>query len=213
LIRQALEAAISDYESTGPLSDNLKVEYLVFVTTYDDTDQVWKCLNDQNVVGAGKPAWFARDLNLFRLSKGFKNEPERSRRIARLVFANLLATCDLPPERRPPIACSLPHPDPTAKYTLVDLCSLGDSAPAKARALPPERILQWFHTTLFASQILPAFSPLIKVIDRERTTQANLVIALADRLYEMERGHAPESVEELVGPYLKVLPGGSFSAK
>jgi hypothetical protein len=208
LIRQALVAAISDYEMTRPLSDNVKVEYLVFLPTYNDPDQVWKCLNDQNVVGTGKPAWFARDLNLFRLSKGLKGEPERSRRVARLIFANLLATCDLPPERRPPIACSLPHPDPTAKYSLVDLCSLDDSAPASARALPPEKILQWFHTTLFASQLLPALSPIIKAIDRERPTQANLVITLANRLYEIERGRPPETVEELIGPYLKSLPEG-----
>ena len=208
LLRRALDAAIADYATTGPLSDNLKVEYLVFLTTYNDTDQVWKCLNDQNVVGASKPAWFARDLNLFRLSKGFKNEPERSRRVARLIFANLLATCDLPPERRPPIDCSLPHPDPSAKYSLVDLCALDDSAPASARALPPAKILQWFHTTLFASQILPAFSPLIKAIDREQTTQANLIIALANRLFEIERGQPAETVEELVGPYLNVLPEG-----
>ena len=210
LLRPALDAAIADYATTGPLSDNLKVEYLVFLTGCDDPDLVWKCMTDPNVLGTSKTVvWFARDLNLFRLSKGFKNEPERSRRVIRLVFANLLATCDLPPERRPPVACSLPNSNPSSKTTvLVDLCSLDGSAPAPARALPPEKILEWFNTTLFASQILPAFSNFIKAIDRERTTQASLVIALANRLFEIERGQPPETVEELVGPYLKALPEG-----
>ena len=207
LLRQALEAAIADYETTGPLSDILKVEYLVCLTAYEDSDLVWKWLTDQNILGASKPVWFARDVNLFRLSKGFKSEPERSRRVIRLVFANLLATCDLHPERRPPVACSLPNPDPASRPE-VDLCSLDDSAPASARALPPEKILQWFNTTLFASRILPSFSTFIKSIDRERITQANLLIALANRLFEIERGQPAETVEELVGPYLKALPEG-----
>ena len=207
LLRPALDAAIADYETTGPLSDTLKVEYLVFLTACEDSDLVWKWLTDQNVLGARKPVWFARDVNLFRLSKSFKNEPERSRRVVRLIFANLLATCDLPPERRPPVACSLPNPDPASRSE-VDLCSLDDSAPVSARALPPEKILQWCNTTLFASQILPSFSTFIKAIDRERPTQANLVIALANRLFEIERGQPPETVEELVGPYLKALPEG-----
>ena len=111
LLRPALEAAIADYATTGPLSDNIKVEYLVFLTTYDKPELVWQCLNDANTIAPSKPAWFARETHLFQLSKGFKHEPERSRRVARLVFANLLATCDLPPGRRPPVACSLPHPD------------------------------------------------------------------------------------------------------
>ena len=205
LVRPALEAAIEDYAATGPPSDFLKVEYLVFLTGCDDPDLVWKCMTDPNVLGTSKPAWFARELNLFRLSKGFKNEPERSRRLIRLVFANLLATCDLPPDRRPPVACSLPNSDLSSR---VDLCSLDGSAPASARALPPEKILEWFNTTLFASQILPAFSNFIKAIDRERTTQASLIIALANRLFEIERGQPPETAEELVGPYLKALPEG-----
>ena len=38
---------------------------------------------------------------------------------------------------------------------------------------------------------------------------ANLVLALASRLYELERGQPPETFKELVGPYLKALPEGS----
>ena len=36
-----------------------------------------------------------------RMVRVFKKEPERSRRVFRLIIANHLAYCDLPPSRRP----------------------------------------------------------------------------------------------------------------
>ncbi len=208
MLRQALDAAIDDYRATGPLSDNLKVEYLVFLKTYDDPDLVWKCLNDTNTAGTGKPAWFARDLKLFSLAKHFKKEPERSRRVTRLIYANLLAACDLPPDRRPPVACTLKGINAGGVAPFVDLYRLDASAAPSARAIPPDQVRQWFESTVYATHLMPMFNSIIKAVDRERVSQANLLIALANRLYEIEHGKPPETVEELVGPYLKALPDG-----
>jgi hypothetical protein len=209
LLRKALDAAIQDYAVTGPLSDQLKVEYIGFLNTYKDPDLVWKCLKDDAVGAPGKSDWLSRDVKLFSLARAFKKEPERSRRVIRLIYANLLAVCDLPPDRRPTVACSIPNlagaPGPK---TLVELYKLDASAPASARALAPEEVLKWYRTTLYASRCSPALLMIIRAIDAERQTQANLVIALANRLYEIERGKPPETYEDLVGPYLKALPDG-----
>jgi hypothetical protein len=210
MLRQALDAVIEDYAATAPLSDSLKVEYLAFLKTFDDPDLVRQCLNDDDTAGASKEPWFARHPSLFSVSKSLMKEPERSRRVTRLVYANLLAVCDLPPDRRPAIACSLPNLASRAgsPTLLVDLYALGDSAPSSAKALPPEKILQWYQSTLYARYLTPSFINVIKASDAERLAQASLVIALANRLYEIERGKPPTTYEELVGPYLKALPEG-----
>ncbi len=209
MLRQALDSAIADYAMTAPLSDCVKVEYMGFLKTYEDPDLVWKCLSDPNLGVSGKPNLVGRNAHFFSVARVFKKEPERSRRVTRLVFANLLAVCDLRPDRRPTIACSLPNlTGSPGSQTLADLYQLDSSAPPAARALPPDKILRWYRTTLYASHLSPSLKMIINVTDTERVTQANLVIALANRLYEIERGKPPETVEELVGPYLKALPEG-----
>ena len=209
MLRRALDAVLADYAATGPLSDNLKVEYLTFLKTYDDRDLVWKSLNDPDTVGPGKAAWFARDQQVFSIAKGLKHEPERSRRVARLVFANLLAVVDLPPARRPPVACTLRGSFAGAPPALVDLYSLDESAPAPARALSPEEVRRWFRTRRSTPRTsCPPSSPSSRPPIASGVTQANLVLALANRLFEIERGQPPETFEALVGPYLKVLPEG-----
>jgi hypothetical protein len=208
MLRQALDAAIEDYKATGPLSDNLKVEYLAFLKSYKDPDLFWKCLNDEGSIVPGNRPWFARDARVFSVSKSLLKEPERSRRVTRLVFANLLTACDQPPDRRT-VACSLPASFGVGSKSLVDLYVVDGSATSSARSLPPDKILEWFQTTLFTKSLTPVFvNNIVKAADSERVAQANLLIALANRLYEIERGKPLETVEELVGPYLKSLPEG-----
>lgn len=206
-LRRALDLAIEDYRATSPASDTLKVEYLGFLKTYDDPELVRKCLNDFATAGRANSPWFARDAGLFGVSKVLKKEPERSRRVTRLIYANLLAVCDLPAARRPPVACQLPNPG-GGPGLLADLYQLDDSSTPQARAIQPERVIGWFRSTLYASRLTPALSPILQAIDREKTTQATLVIALANRLFEKERGKPPESYRDLVGPYLEALPEG-----
>ena len=210
LIRTALEAAIRDYAATGPISDNLKVEYLAFVKTYDDPDLTWTTLNDPIGFGSSQPSWLTRQRRVFSVARRFKREPERSKRVTRLIYANLLAYCDLPPDRRPPIAVTLKGL-PAGGSPVIPLFATDESAPPSARALTPEAIGRWFDSTLFATHLAPAFFGVIKSADAERVVQASLVMSLATRLYELEHGEPPTSDDDLVGSYLKALPEGYIS--
>jgi hypothetical protein len=206
LLRPALRAIIADDAATGPISDNLKVEYLAFVKTYDDPDLTWMALNDPNGYASGQPSWLARQRRVFSVARRLKREPERSKRVTRLIYANLLAYCDLPPDRRPPIAVTLASGGPA-----IPLFATDESAPPAARALTPEAIGLWFDSTLIATDLPPAFFKIIKVVDAERVVQTSLVMNLATRLYELEHGESPRPDEELVGPSLRSLPEGDRS--
>jgi hypothetical protein len=207
LLRPALEAAIADYAATGPISDNLKVEYLAFVKTYDDPDLTWTALNDPNAFGSSQPSWFARQRRVYSVARGLKREPERSKRVTRLIYANLLAYCDLPPDRRPSVAVTL-NGLPASGSPTIPLFATDESAPPAARVLTPEAIGVWFESTLFATHLPPAFFGLIKATDAERVVQGILVMKLATRLYELEHGESPRSDEDLLGPVLRALPEG-----
>ena len=114
LLRQALEDVVA-CESLAPSeTDTLKAEYLAMERMLDDP----KGLGRQR-----PPAWFmsiasqplTRPLlyllrayrtpeqiqSLFDAWRVWRREPERSRRVLRLVMANWLAYYDLPPEDRP----------------------------------------------------------------------------------------------------------------
>ena len=115
----------------------------------------------------------------------------------RLIVANWLAYCDRPADQRPPLV-----PDSELVYRA------DSSAPPAARMLTPEQLQSWRESTLFAHELLPAVESTRRAIDRERTGQAALVLALASALYRREHGRPPDSPDQLVGPYLKALPPG-----
>jgi len=202
MLRRALDAAIADYAETCPLSDNLKAEYLAFAHTYDDPERMRRCLDFPEASGLSRASAIERDPTLFKLRRIVKHEPERSRRVLRLIFANLLAWSDLPRDRRPPIAASITNPDPTSKVKiLLDLRAVPGP-------VPPGEVVRWFDSSYYGRLLMPAFAQLDTAFDGERSTQARLVVTLASRLHEVERGRPPETAGELVGPYLKDLPDG-----
>jgi hypothetical protein len=139
-------------------------------------------------------------------------EPERSRRVVRLLCAHYLANAEtrgLPP----------PKPDVWVKVTLtqgafkVPLYPVSPGAPAGARALTSEELAGWLVATLDArlrirDDELPW--PPDRVTDPRavavRKAHRELVIMLATELYHRERGSLPPSDEALVGTYLKSLP-------
>jgi hypothetical protein len=218
LLRRALDAAIEANAATPPTSDMLKSEYLSLMHSMADPDLVVRLL-DYEVVPDGKGGsttvygqnrWKS---SLFRVRRRAMNEPERSRRVDRMIFANLLAYCDLPPENRPPKASSKITGTARNLGVLGDLYVVDASAPEAARALTPETLARWFATTIDAEQFMPAFAAVEKALARERSAQANLIVTLANNLHLRERGAYPEKVEDLVGPYLKELPAGYTPTK
>jgi hypothetical protein len=126
-----------------------------------------------------------------------RHEPERSRRVSRLITANLLSACDLPPEERKQRVRQF------GKLTLLA------PAPGDQSAISLEELARWFESTRYAKELL---SPWLNVeqnaLARDETARAGLIIHLAEQLYKREKGREPTSVEELVGPYLKVIPQG-----
>lgn len=206
-LRRALDEVIAIDAMTPPDSDAIKWEYLSFLNSMNDPklmDSV-ALLNSPRGPSLGPAVRRSIDSAL----RIFKREPERSRRVIRLVFANWLAYCDLPAATRP----KLLGPNPAASNgatppTLNGLYATDPSAPANARALPPEVLARWFDSTLYAKQCLPAKFAVDMALARERSVQANLVVTLANELHKREHGDYPAKAEDLVGPYLKALPEG-----
>ena len=126
----------------------------------------------------------------------WRREPDRSRRVIRLVTANWLAYYDLPTGIRP-------KPDPNA--TSLDLYAFRPEAPSQARALSPEALDRWMDTAYDAQKVLRFLDPSgIRIV--EQANHADFLVLLATELYRRDHGTDPRTPEALVGPYLKSLP-------
>jgi hypothetical protein len=139
-------------------------------------------------------------------------EPERSRRVVRLLFAHWLAHVEargLRP-RKPAVRALLTAPKPAS----VALYPVGPDAPAGARALTPQELARWLVTTrdarlllLWANSHGDPWPP----NHLYRGAHRALVIMLATEIYRRERGAPPASEDALVGTYLQRLPDGGSS--
>jgi hypothetical protein len=150
-------------------------------------------------------------------------EPERSRRVLRLLCAQHLAhleTRELPP-RKPAVWARLSYlisTNPVSKGKVrVPLYPVSPEAPAGARALPPQAVAGWLVATLNARVWLaggirsdtwpwPPDRAGASRFGADRNAYRELVIMLATELYRRERGSLPSSDEALVGTYLRSLP-------
>jgi hypothetical protein len=148
-------------------------------------------------------------------------EPERSRRVLRLLCAHYLAhaeTRGLPPPK-PAVWAKVTYltsTNPVTKGTFkVPLYPVSPEAPAGARALPPQELARWLVATLDVRLRIGngyewPWPPDRRVVDRravaDRKAHRELVIMLATEIYRRERGSLPSSDEALVGTYLKSLP-------
>jgi hypothetical protein len=149
-------------------------------------------------------------------------EPERSRRVMRLLCAQYLAHEEAheTPPRKPAVWARffyLTSTNPMTKGRIsVPLYPVSPDAPAAARALSPQELASWLVATLDARlHLVQGHShywpwPPDRLSDsrgvRDRKAHRDLVIMLATELYHRERGSSPTSDEALVGTYLKSLP-------
>lgn len=216
LLRRALAETIADDAMTPPLSEALKLEYLIYL----------RDLTDLRLLPAEIPMPGGKDgvLNRVATSVGVKdaaerlwlrasNDDERSRRAARMLFANWLAQVDRPPAARAPVAVRLPTavyaPDPTA--------------PPAARAIAPEELARIVDRNVLSAHIFRAGQFPFSSSPRgdgglawdeggpfaiERRRRSALIVRMAAELFRRETGHPPKSVGELVGPCLEELPDG-----
>jgi len=147
-------------------------------------------------------------------------EPERSRRVLRLLCANYLAHVESRerPPRRPAVLAMCSYLDSSIPITKrkigVPLYPVSLEAPAGARALPPQEVAGWLVATLDAKlRLISGYDewlPPVRARDwrtvADRRAHRDLVIMLATEIYRRERGSLPPSEEALVGTYLKRLP-------
>ena len=190
MLRRAIDAALAAEAMTRPTSEAFRVEYLMIMNSIDDPR-----LMVPELMGIDAPTNQASrsDSPIARawrddIPRLLKREPERSRRVVRLIFANELAYCDLPASRQPPIAATLP-PDyvPTATGTAVattanpllgELYAVDASAPEAALALSPAEIARWWDSTVYARICVPSHGKYHQAVARERATQATLLATL-----------------------------------
>jgi hypothetical protein len=212
MLRQALDDVVACGAFTASETYMLKAEYLQLEQLFE---------------GPRNPGRYAPHMRLRAMLKGsdylpgqgllhaigdawrfWRHEPERSRRVLRLAFANWIAYEELPADRRP-------SRDDTALIPFA-FHAPGPEAPANARALAPEDLDVWLSTCFDARAVLDWWKMLRSfgfngywprtIGLKERAGHRELVISLARRLYRRDRGTDPPSNEALVGPYLKELP-------
>lgn len=194
LLRQALDDAQELEAGRPPHSFALKQEYCWAIRAMSDPKELAK-LDEYNHSQAKE--WYEFLGGLPQNARWLKHEPERSRRIYRLTFANWLAYCDLPADQRP---------GRVAKD--LGLFQRGPNPPPNAHALPPEELDRWFQSAPLARLVLPSVNNVIAAFDREIATHGGLIVTLAEELYKREKGEPPRALGDLVGPYLDALPPG-----
>ena len=153
-------------------------------------------------------------LHLTELTRYLSREPDRSRRVIRLLFANWLAQVGSPNSRQTgPAVRARFHVGKRA--TAVLLYPVALEAPSVARVMSPAELANWLVSTNDAKLLLGGgqlpFSSLgmdlwPSVRQSERSGHRELLVLLAGELYRRERGSAAPSEQALVDRYLKSLP-------
>jgi hypothetical protein len=205
-----LRRALADVRACQPRPEwesySLKVDYLVMMhelkrkggwVEHGEPE-------DQQVKIGATPlppnlAWTAYAARRF-----FKNEPERSRRVIRLAYANWLAHVgEKDPGRLKPAVRAL---FPVGKHgASASFYAAPAEAPPAARKLSPRQLAEWLVGSLDAKLLLSAW-PWHSIRGSEQRQYRDLVVLLASELYERERGSPPPSDLALAGPYLDQLP-------
>src|SRR5262249_27211127 len=129
-------------------------------------------------------------------------EPERSRRVLRLLCANYLAYAETRGRQpqKPAVWAALPYLTSTNPVTKgkfrIPLYPVGPEGPAGARALPPPDVAGWLVASLDArlrllmgyDEWLPPVLPRDSRTFADRRAYRDLVIMLATEIFRRERG-------------------------
>ncbi len=200
LLRRALE----DLRTCEPRAEwdafSLKVDYLYMMSELDDK---WGRVQygeqkDRQLTIAGEdlPREFAQ--NIYALRRYYASEPERSRRVLRLAFANWFAFVqdEQRIDRRPAVHASFYS---SKSNTSTFFYPVSADAPVGAKKMTPEQLAGWLVGTLDARLLIRRWSwPSVRT--SERRDYRALVVTLAGELFGRDRGTPPPSEEALVRP-------------
>ena len=207
LVRRALD----DVRAAEPKQEwegtSLRVEYL---DRMKDLDKDWGWVQrgeekDQHVrIGDGELPPYVGWIP-YAAKRYLSSEPERSRRVMRLAFANWLAHADdKDPRHKKPSARVTFKVD--ARTSAVCFYPVNATGPAAAQQLTPHHLARWFAGCRDAKVLLD-FWPWPGIQATERRKHHALAVLLAGELYRRDHGKPPPSEESLLGPYLDHLPG------
>jgi hypothetical protein len=198
LLRQAIREIVACEALAPSETDTLKASYLDAIALLQSPNNP----GHQVPLGRFRGLWNPdfqltpeQIQSLWDWWRFWRHEPERSRRVIRLVTANWLASLDVAVAKRS-------KPEPKAA---IELYRFGPESPANARALAPEDLDAWFDTAYDAQQVLQ-YLDASGTRDLEAADHSELLLLLASELYRREHGTDPPSDEALVGPYLRTLP-------
>jgi hypothetical protein len=205
-----LRQALDEVKATGIALDldalSLKQEYLAIMQLLDDPNGYLEQGQGMDLVYRFEDMQLPHNAaaRLYAARRFLIREPDRSRRIIRLVFANWLARHKIPPENRPKAAVKVVIQQPMLN-TALPLYPVDPDAPAGVRIPLPQEIAKWLVTShdarLVLGNVLRSWVRL-----EERQTYRTLLINLAGELYRRERGTYPASDEALIGTYLDRFP-------
>ncbi len=209
MLRRVLDDALAADRLTAPLSDALKLEYLMDMRELRELKFFPREIplpgGEGGLLEHVLPGNARREFQQFRFRA--TNELERSRRALRLLFANWLAQVDK----------ALADRAPSTIYARVVIYEADRAAPPAASAVTPEALSRAIDETMLARRIFRPDEPGRQVdiswegdgiFARERRRRSVLIVKLAAELYRRERGKPPANAGALLGAYLKELPEG-----
>jgi hypothetical protein len=200
LLRRALDDVLAINALSAPLSETLEVEYLATQRSLGDPQWLIKSLADNPLdvkdAAVDRKAWYTYLPIYWKVRWFLGNEPECSRRLTNLAFANWLAESDRPPSQR---ARRVGRVDGTPLFY--------DVVPARG-APSAEALAARVARNLHARSVLTAYGSILGGYDRDRAQRAALVMSLADALYTLQHGQPPRSPKDLIGTCLAGFPEG-----
>jgi hypothetical protein len=186
LLRRAIGDLAAAEALTPPVSLTYRAEYLGAVDALANPQPLIAGRARRRAeAGAYGLHTLAPDLEAF-----LRREPERSRRVLRLLVANDLAWCDRPSTERPAIA--VPR---------LQIYEHDPAAPPASRALSPGELARWADS----SMIVPAPPWRMGEIEKweqvDRWSMGRLKEAVAVPLFTREMGRPPASPGEALRRY------------
>jgi hypothetical protein len=192
LLRKALDDALAIDAMTAPSRDSIRAEFFGAMNSLADPEVREHSLELNQATP--KPGPIRRRLDPILAT--LRHEPERSRRVARLIIANWLAASVLPREER------------RKRLVRFDKLILFRPGPDEPSPIALEEIARWYKSARYCQVFETTFASASVLTDRDDRARAALIVLIAEQLYKREHGQDPPSVEALVGPYLKAIPPG-----
>jgi hypothetical protein len=193
LLRQAQQDLDTFAAMSPPASQAIQVEYFAM----DDALSHREKWSRWALEAPDEQTMWYNHVPLYVRAKHFlRHEPERSRRVLRLLVANMLSQCDRPRSERAKLR--------DASFLLY---ASNEFTPPAIRALGADELQQWLLTSDLRA-LFPALEAILARCDGDLAALELFRLVIAVRAYRLDRGVPPTTYGDLVGPYLKTLPEG-----